>query len=172
MITILGLDQSTRCSGWVVITDGTIQEHGVIKTPSKRKGLDAALYQADAIEEMIFLRGIETIALEELHTGGKTGANIIYLLGALRGMVIRIAHVHDVRYEVVSTQDMCAYLGISAFTAREAKKRASRQIAAIDLFGDRTRWQEIPEDTADAIAIAGIAYSRLHLEARIAESAS
>lgn len=172
---ILGLDQSTAKTGWAVIKDGELGGHGNIKKPYKLKGMEAALYQRDAIADLLLcipLRHLDAIAFESLHKSKQTSMDVIFLLGALRGMVAALAHDAGVRYEFVSSPEVCAYIDMPPNTDRDTKKKTTREIVAMDLFQDRSRWKEIDEDEADAIAIGMIAYRRLLLESRIDSSTS
>lgn len=166
---ILALDQSTRKTGWAAIDDdGIVRSWGLIKTPSKYSGLEAARYQAhevDALMDLIPIRTAKIVAIEDLHTGKNTSPKIIYLLGALRGMLVYIVGKRDLRYVICGSKDVCDFIGVSAFCKRDAKKRASKQAAAMELWQDRSRWTEMQEDIADAICIGKIAYQKLRLEA-------
>lgn len=185
--SILAIDQSTSSSGWCYLADGRIQEYGVIKTSSKLQGLEAAIYQTAMIDDLV-TRFLPTVmAIEDIYlpnffnsfkkttngnepTKGSLNAKTIILLGSLRGMLIGVAAREGMEYVLVTSPDICNHLGIAVNTPRVSKKRASRQIAAMELFGDRTRYKDIPEDAADAIAIAQIAERRLLMEARIEPS--
>lgn len=183
-MNILGIDQSTRSSGWCLLAEGVIQKYGVIKTPENLTGLEAALHQCEQIELVINAKNADVLALEDLYLPKFFGrvrktsngyeepkdtlnAKTLILLGSLRGMLVLTARKLDIQHLLITSPEVCEYLGIPVNTARTPKKRTSRQIAAMELFGDRTRWQEIPEDTADAIAISQIAQRKLLISERI-----
>lgn len=164
-MNILAIDQSTSSSGWCYLADGVVQEYGVIKTPKAFHGLGAALWQCQQLLGVAArYEGLQAIAIEDLYLPGMhSNVKTLTLLGALRGMLVLIAHQNGWQWQTVTSPEICEHLGIRVNTPRPQKKRASRQIAAMELFGCRTRYQEIPEDAADAIAIAEIAERKLTL---------
>lgn len=168
MLPILAVDQATQKTGWAIInTDGFIAEYGIIKTPDKLHGIEAALWQCDAIEEIVLLRGFRQIAIEQLFMHKERSPDTIFLLGELRGMIIHMAHQHGVDCHTVSSPEVCRHIGCAVNVNRDIKKKASRVAAAMDLWHDDKLWQEVPEDAADAIHIGMIVWKRL----RIAELA-
>lgn len=167
-MNLLALDQSTRSTGWCHMVDGDVVEFGILKTPTGIIGLEAALWQTDAIEELAVSKSIDTIALEHLYIpasrsgkNGKPNPETVFLLGELKGMIAHVAHQHGWQFIVVTSPEVCDHIGVSPFTPRKQKKLTSRHVAAMDIYGDRMRYVEIPEDAADAIAIAGVASRKL-----------
>lgn len=158
---ILGIDQSTQCTGWCHICgNGEINDYGIIKSPNGKTGLDAAYYQTKAIEELVAVRSITLVAAEDIYlptAKSKSNPKTTFLLGSLKGMIYYMCRERGVDFRLVTSNQICQHLGISPFTARDQKKRASRMIAALDLWGDRSRYLEISDDVADAIAISLIA---------------
>lgn len=172
MQPIVGIDQSTRASGWAIITpEGSIAEYGVLKTPRGKTGLVAALWQAHAIEEFLLLRGLQHIGLENLFFSDNYSKDTIFLLGALRGMVVLAAEQNNIVYHTVGSPEVCRHVGCAVNANRDIKKKASRVAAAMDLWHDDKLWEEVPEDAADAIHIGMIVWKRLRL-AELADMSS
>ena len=169
---LLAIDQSTRCSGWALYNDDGLVEFGIFKTPAALTGVEAAFWQVDAIEEAVALKGIKVLALEKLyiprddHSKSKSkriDPNTIFLLGELRGMLLLTVRQYGCQVENIASTEVCQHIGVSPFTPRTAKKRASRQSAAMDIWQDRSKWKDIKEDAADAIAIGAVAQRRLRI---------
>lgn len=167
-MNILAIDQSTRSSGWCILSDGMLLEYGVVKTPSGKQGLEAALWQCQQLAGIAAQNNIQALAIEDIFVPSLKAQNAktIVLLGCLKGMLVITADRYNWQWVTVTSPEVCQHLGLKVNTPREQKKRASRQIAAMELFGDRTRYEEIPEDVADAIAIGGIAMRKLLISER------
>lgn len=176
---VFGIDQATGVSGWCCLVQGRIEDMGTIRKPSSLSGLDAAIWMVDALEREMVNHNVGAIAVEDLHLqrffkksrkkgddASPVNARTIFLLGNLQGALAHVAHQHGYLFSLVTSPEVCAHLGIPVNTPRDEKKRAARQIAASELYGDRTRYLEIPEDAADAVAISEIAYRKLLVSAR------
>jgi Holliday junction resolvasome RuvABC endonuclease subunit len=157
-MSILGIDQSSKRSGWALLAGDNVN-FGAYKTPTGLKGLEACLWQADAIEDKLLNSGAKVLAIEDIFLG--ENAHTAFVLGALRGMLVWIAHQHNVKLVIISSADLCNHLSIPINSERKVKKRTSKYLAAIELWGNKSLHKNISDDEADAFHIAKIAQSRL-----------
>jgi hypothetical protein len=168
MTSILSLDQSTSSTGYAVGVEGNLIDWGVIKTPSKLKGIDACWYQLGKIEDIMRDLDYDAVSLECLFMGSNGGpggarrANpyIAFLLGEFRGMLRMTIHKYVDCQIDIATHDISVELGLKVTTPRLVKKRAARQRAASLIWQDRALWEKVPEDAADAIVMLQIAQKR------------
>lgn len=92
-MTILGIDASTKNSGWAVFTDGQLNSHGCIASTST--DLFKRIHKmVDELDKIITNHNVSTIVLEEVRpdeVGGrsniKTFKALVYLQGAIAMMV-------------------------------------------------------------------------------------
>lgn len=184
---ILCLDQAVRKTGWVLweIIDqpalGTangVIEKGVLQTPSKMDGAQAARWQLEKVDAKLVALAPAALALEGVQLtsagGGGWGGpakniRVALQLSELRGMLMAAALLRGIPVIGVSSIEVCGFLGIPPNTRRPVKKQRAQWYALTILFGHSGAFDhsidEISEDDADAIIIALIAqqkYIQMH----------
>lgn len=133
----IGLDCSTRSSGWAVFDNDTLITYGVIKT--EQEDWHERLYQqAKEIGELFDLYKPETVYMEDVPLNLAGGAKIVVMLGAVQGMLYGVAASRGISMKFIQPSAWRSPLGLYT-GCRDGTKRAELKKKSIEkaneLFG-------------------------------------
>ena len=172
----LAIDQSTRQTGYALFEDDgsalaywPLVSFGYIKTPSRKTGIEAMLFQADNIIQLAIRSKVQAVLYESIYQGVNVKTSIH--LARLQGAILAHCDLNDIPAFEVTNAEICGFMRIAVNTKRNAKKRASMRMAMLDLPAGAAEYvrallNDEPdealteewggsfcEDTADAIVI-------------------
>lgn len=136
MISI-GLDCSTKSSGWAVFDDNKLIDYGLIKS-DKIEWRDRLYYQGKILSELFDLYKPQIIYMEDVPLSLNGGAKILMMLGAVQGMVYGIGASKGIEMKFITPSEWRSPLGLFSGTrkgtTRQELKRKSVE-KANELFG-------------------------------------
>lgn len=90
-MNILGLDMSTRKTGWAIFEDGNLKSYNLIEI--KGDDIDKrTAYMYDKIQELITTHDIDIIVCEDVPVSAHSNLNVGKNLCILQGCLLTIAH--------------------------------------------------------------------------------
>lgn len=173
---LLALDQALKITGIAFFEDGELCRIAECNLTGAG-GFDLLHEQVKNLRGLIKLCQPEIVALEDVHIGEdekgsqfiKTALSLSQLLGAMKVA----AWDCGVRTIVISSPELTAYLyGRAIYVGRDKKKRASIQIAALDINASprlissvrEISQIKISDHVADAVNIGRVALGKLKEE--------
>lgn len=155
---LMSFDQSSSHSGYALFNDSALDIHGHIKTPYRLSGYQACQYQAEAIFKLLDYCRPDEVIVEGLYMPRSANPQTIFMLGRLYEMIAQAcARTGVTLMRELKPATMTAFMGLPARCRRDAKKRTARQFAATLIYKDRSQWQQVEENEADAIVIGATA---------------
>ena len=158
-MNILGLDASTKSSGWAIFEDKKLSSYGCI-TASSTDLFKRIHKMVDEIDILITNNNISKVILEEVRpeeSGARTNLAthkaLMYLQGAIAMMIHDKHQKVTIEYLYPSEWRKCCKIKTGRGVVRETVKQ--RDIR----FVEETFGIKVNDDTADGI---GLAYAYLH----------
>ena len=143
---IIGLDLSTKCSGWSVFSDDKLLSHGVINL-SKNKDMDLRTKQMMiAVGDLIQEESPDYVVVEDSFSNGNVQVtkDLAYIIGS----VLYQCERNKIKANKVLPSQWRKTIGISG----GKKKRSELKEEAIQMVKDLYHFDPI-EDEAEAILI-------------------
>ena len=143
---IIGLDLSTKCSGWSVFSDEKLLSHGVINL-SKNKDMDLRTKQMMiAVGDLIQEESPDYVVVEDSFSNGNVQVtkDLAYIIGS----VLYQCERNKIKANKVLPSSWRRLVGIS----QSKKKRSELKEEAIKMVKDLYHFDPI-EDEAEAILI-------------------
>ena len=136
MITI-GIDASTKSTGWSVFEDNKLINYGVIKTDNDN-WRDRLVYQAKELGELFDLYKPTKVYMEDVPLNLNGGAKVVVMLGAVQGMIYGVGASRDIEMVFIQPSAWRSPLGLYN-GKRDGTKRAELKKKSVEkaneLFG-------------------------------------
>lgn len=159
---ILGLDQSSNCTGYCIIEDGNIIKYGYLKLDKIDKKHEGICYYQEKIrlvkELMINLINeykVDYIALEDIQK--QFNIQTYKGLAHLQGSLINYLYENGYKYTILSPSKWRSILNIKG--ARQGREVVKAK--TIKYIKDNFDIDVVKDDESDAIAIAYATYKKL-----------
>lgn len=158
---ILGLDQSSNCTGFCIIEEGKIVNHGVFDIHDIDKKHNGELYYLEKIENNLkFLEriieeyNIDLVIIEDI----QKQSNILTYkkLAWLQGNLIQLLYNKHIKFSILSPSEWRSILGIKG--SRQGRKIVKEN--TIKYIKNNFNIDVVKDDESDAIAIAYAGYKR------------
>ena len=136
MISI-GLDCSTKSSGWAVFDNDKLIDYGLIKS-DKTDWRDRLYYQGKILSELFDLYKPKTIYMEDVPLSLNGGAKVLMMLGAVQGLIFGIGSSKGIEMKFVLPSDWRSPLGLFDGTRQGTKRTELKKKSvekANELFG-------------------------------------
>lgn len=163
---IIGLDMSTKSSGYSVFKNGKLIKFGVWKQKQEIAWRERCIYMGNELSELIDTYSPFFIYCEDTILSGECGNNVqtVKQLSVLQGIVLGVCAVHNVKIEFLMPSKWRSDLGVYDGT-REGTKRPIMKKKTIDkvnaIFGtnlyydvDKPKSVKNDDDIGDAIGVA------------------
>ncbi len=153
MFYFIGLDQSTKATGYAVIDDkSAIIECGVFVPPDTKKVIKRTKALKEFLNKLLnkYDKNFILVGLEDTQES-KMNYKTFQTLSKLLGAIELYLYEEDIKYEIVSVNTWRAVAGI------KGKARAEKKQNAIDYISRKYNI-DIEEDAAEALCIAEYLY--------------
>ncbi len=152
---ILAFDQATKITGFAIIVDGALVNHGVIKADASLDIISRMYRIADAAGEIVEREAPDIVIFEGVE-GVKNERTMIYLAN-LQGMCLMSTRHHG---RVATTIDVATWRHTLGFEMGRGVKRADLKQQAINCVA-REYGVHCGDDEAEAICIASAVWKRI-----------
>lgn len=153
---IIGIDPSTTCSGYALLDDGELVDHGIVDLKRNKNAIDR-------IENMIFELGdyIENNRPQFVYIEEPNGNNmkIARMISNVIGGIMYACYTSDAQFCKVSASEWRKAIGIPLVKDGIHLQRAQLKLEDIAWVKERYGF-DCGDDEADAIGIANAAYLR------------
>lgn len=136
MIT-MGLDLSTKSTGYAIFDNTTLLNYGVIQT-SHADWRERLVAQGAKLTEIIELYCPEKIYIEDVPLNLKGGAKILVMLGAMQGLVYGLGASKNIDMCFIQPSEWRSPIGLYDGTKKGKKRNELKQKSvekANELFG-------------------------------------
>lgn len=163
---IIGLDMSTKSSGYSVFKNGKLIKFGVWKQKQEIAWRERCIYMGNELSTLLDTYSPFFIYCEDTILSGECGNNVqtVKQLSVLQGIVLGVCAVHNVKIEFLMPSKWRSDLGVYDGT-RDGTKRSVMKwktiekinhIFGLELFYDLDKPKSVKndDDIGDAIGIA------------------
>ena len=163
---IIGLDMSTKSSGYSVFKNGKLIKFGVWKQKQEIAWRERCIYMGNELSVLLDTYSPFFIYCEDTILSGECGNNVqtVKQLSVLQGIVLGVCAVHNIKIEFLMPSKWRSDLGVYDGT-REGTKRSVMKLKTIEkvnhIFGlelkydlDKPKSVKNEDDIGDAIGIA------------------
>lgn len=163
---IIGLDMSTKSSGYSVFKNGKLIKFGVWKQKQEIAWRERCIYMGNELSTLLDTYSPFFIYCEDTILSGECGNNVqtVKQLSVLQGIVLGVCAVHNVKIEFLMPSkwrsDLGVYDGTRDGTKRPVMKWKTIEkinyIFGLELFYDLDKPKSVKndDDIGDAIGIA------------------
>jgi hypothetical protein len=109
---VLGLDMSTRKTGWAVFDNDKLIAYNLIEIQGKEIS-ERTTYMYDKIQELITSYNIDNIVCEDVPVSVHSNLDVGKHLCVLQGCLLTIAHVHKIKMNALHPTHWRSVLGIN-----------------------------------------------------------
>lgn len=156
---VLGIDASTKSTGWAVFDNFRLVEYGCIKAKNK-EWRNRLIEQKPTIDAIIKKYHPEIVSMEDVPLNANS-AKILVMLGAVQGFFYGIFSHYGIKVNFVNPSAWRSPLGLfngkrDGTTREELKKKSIEK--ANSLFGTKLKWVSPnstmnDDDISDAILV-------------------
>ncbi len=155
MFTILALDQSSKKTGWAVITKKGIKASGIFEADDKLDSIPRLRIVRENIIKLITKYKPSFVVFEDTqYQGNALGFKI---LSQVQGIVMNILFTYNIGFYIVSPVTWKSFCNIEGRKRAEQKANTKKFVA--EKYG-----RIVSEDEADALGIATWAISNIKEE--------
>ena len=156
IMTILVLDQATKCTGFSVWVDGSLQEYGAIEVTDKElSSIERIREMREKVFEIVKKYTPEMLCIEGVQY--QNNQAVYCQLSQLQGAIMTIAFDMDISLYIIPPTVWKGHCEI------KGKKRSEQKANTIEMV-KQMYGIDVSEDTADAIGIGRYVAETLILE--------
>lgn len=145
MFRILALDQSTKCTGWAVISSDGIESYGHITVNDKEDVMKRLQDMYKEIKKLIDIQKPSFVVFEGTQYQNNAGA--FGSLSRLQGLIMAILIEYNISFFIIEPTSWKSFCKISG--RKRAEQKANTKIFVAEKYN-----LNVSEDEADAIGIA------------------
>lgn len=158
---IMGLDCSTRSSGWAVFEEDELIDYGVIKSIAT-DWRERLFHQGLMLGQLIDKYKPDKIYMEDVPLYHAGGSKVLMMLGAVQGLIYGVAASRNIKIEFIQPSAWRSPLGLfdgsKKGTKREEMKKKSiekvNKIFGLNLIYKSPSSKFNEDDISDAILVA------------------
>ena len=155
MFKILALDQSSRVTGWALVTNKGIKHYGYFEADGDLDSISRLRVVKENINQLIEKYKPSFVVFED--TQYQSNANGFKILAMVQGVIMDILFSHNIDFYIVAPVTWKSFCGITGRKREEQKANTKAFVAK--------RYNIIAtEDEADAIGIATWAIANIKEE--------
>lgn len=163
---VIGLDMSTKSSGYSVFKNGKLIKFGVWKQKQEIAWRERCIYMGNELSTLLDTYSPFFIYCEDTILSGECGNNVqtVKQLSVLQGIVLGVCAVHNVKIEFLMPSKWRSDLGVYDGTRDGTKRPVMKwktvekvnHIFGLELFYDLDKPKSVKndDDIGDAIGIA------------------